>query len=154
MLFLNNLQCLFYQFKGKWLRPRTLPPILKITCHNHHHLAVCEARYNAKPTSLQLNTPAFQPLQQQISTIAPPLAPQNNSLTTYTVSTNTPKSVLLQTAIASINGVYCRLLFDTGSQLSYISPSLFKKLNLKSEGTQQFQLNVFGANYCQKFRLC
>ena len=53
---------------------------------------------------------------------------------------------LLQTAIASINGVHCRLLFNSGSQLSYISPSLFEKLNLKSEGTQQFKLNIFGAN--------
>ena len=41
---------------------------------------------------------------------------------------------------------FCRLLFNSGSQLSYISSSLFKKLYLKSEGTQQFKLNVFGAN--------
>ena len=95
--------------------------------------------------SLQPNALAFQPLQQQ-STIAPLLAPQNNSLTTCTVSADTAKSVLLQTAIASINGVHCRLLFDSESQLSYISPILFKKLNLKYEGTQQFKLNVFRAN--------
>ena len=88
----------------------------------------------------------FQPLQQQMFTIAPPLAPQNNSWITCTVSADTPKSVLLQTAITSINGVHCRLLFDSGSQLSYISPSLLKKLSLKSEGTQQFKLNIFGSN--------
>ena len=81
-----------------------------------------------------------------MSTIVSPLVAQNNSSTTCTVSADTPKSVLLQTAITSINGVHCRLLFDSGSQLSYISPSLFKKLNLKSEGTQQFKLNDFGAN--------
>ena len=118
-------------------------------CHNcqgRHHLAVCKAGYNLKSTSLQPNAPAFQPLQQQMSTIAPPLAPQNNSSITCTVSADTPKSVLLQTVIASINGVHCRLLFDSGSPLSYISPSLFKKINLKSECTQQFKLNVFGAN--------
>ena len=51
----------------------------KITCHNcqgRHHLAVCETKYNVKSTSLQPNAPAFQPLQQQMSTIAPPSAPQ------------------------------------------------------------------------------
>ena len=69
-----------------------------------------------------------------------------NSSTKYTVSTDTLKSVLLKTAIASIYGVHCRLLFDSGSQLSYISLSLFQKLNLKSVGTQKFKLNVFGAN--------
>ena len=81
-----------------------------------------------------------------MSTIASPLVPQINSSSTCTVSADTSKSVLLQTAITSINGVHCCLLFDSGSQLSYISPSQFKKLNLKSEGTQQFKLNVFGAN--------
>ena len=78
--------------------------------------------------------------------MAPWLAPQINSSITCTVSADTPKSVLLQAAVASINGVNCRLLFDSESQLSYISPSPFKKLNLKSEGKQQFKLNVFGAN--------
>ena len=111
-----------------------------------HHLAVCGARYNVKSTSLQRNVPAFQPLQQQMFNMTPPLAPQNNISTTCTVSADTLKSVLLQTAIASINGVNYRLLFDSGSQLSYILPSLFKKLNLKSEGIQRFKLNVFGAN--------
>ena len=81
-----------------------------------------------------------------MSMIAPPLAPQNNSSTTCTVSADTAKSALLQTALASINGVHLRLLFDSGYQLSYISPSLFKELNLKSEGTRQFKLSVFGAN--------
>ena len=97
-------------------------------------------------TSLQPNDPPFQPWQQQMSTMTPPLAPQNNSMTTCTVSNDTPKHFLLQTAIASINGVNCRLLFDSRSQLSYISTSLFEKINLKSEGTQQLKLNVFGAN--------
>ena len=90
----------------------------KITCHNcqgRHHLAVWEARYNVKSTSLWPNAPAFQPLQHQMYTMAPPLAPHYNSSTTCTVSADTPKSVLLQTAIASVNGVNCRLLFDSGS---------------------------------------
>ena len=87
-------------------------------------------------TTLQPNIPAFQPLQQQMSTMASPLAPQNNSSTTCTVNADIPKIVLLQTAIGSINGINYRLLFDNGSQLSCASISLFKKLNLKFEGTQ------------------
>ena len=61
-----------------------------------------------------------------MSTIAPPLDPKNNSSVTCTVSADTTKSVLLQTAIASVNVVHCRLLFDSGSQLPYILLSLFK----------------------------
>ena len=41
--------------------------------------------------SLQLNAPAFQPLQQPMPRMVPPLAPQDNSLTTCTVSADTPK---------------------------------------------------------------
>ena len=81
-----------------------------------------------------------------MSTMGQTLASQNNYSTARTVSADSPKSVLLQAVIASINGVSCRLLFDSGSQLSYVSPSLFKKSNLKSEGTQKFKLNVFGAH--------
>ena len=78
--------------------------------------------------------------------MAPPFDPQNDSSITCTVSTGTLKRVLLQTVIASVNGVNHHLLFHSGSQLSYVSHSLFKKLNLESEGTQQFKLNIFGAN--------
>ena len=52
-------------------------------------------------------------------------------------------NVLLQIAIR-FSGVNCRLLFDSGAQLSYVYPTLFIKLNFKPEGTQRFKLNVFG----------
>ena len=50
----------------------------------------------------------------------------------------------------SIHGVNCRSLFDSGSSFSYVSTILFIELNLKSEGMQQFKLNVFEANSAVK----
>ena len=94
--------------------------IAKITCHNCLHrypLAVREARYNVISTSLHPNAPAFQHFQLQMAIMVPPLAPQNTYWTTCNVSANTPMNVLLQIAIASVNGINCRLLFEIGSQL-------------------------------------
>ena len=60
-------------------------------------------------------------------------------------------SVLLQTACADIvNGANskiagnARIMFDSGSQLTYITPELSKKLNLKSIGTKELCIQTFG----------
>ena len=66
----------------------------KVTGHNglgRHHIAVCEARQNVKSAALRPNFPAFQHLQEQMSTITTPVAHKNNYSTTYTVSADAPK---------------------------------------------------------------
>ena len=59
-------------------------------------------------------------------------------------------SVLLQTARAHVSSTneasmkYARLLFDSGSQLSYINPTARDELQLPTVGKQQVALKVFG----------
>ena len=93
-------------FKAVYLK-NYIELITSITSTLITSLAVCKSRHNIKFTSLQPNPPAFQSLQQQIPIMVLPLNPENYSSITCTVSTDTTKSVLLQTATASVNGVNC-----------------------------------------------
>ena len=70
--------------------------------------------------------------------------------------------VLLQTAIATVEKdsfeFLARILFDNGSQSSYITPKLCEKLNLKSIASRDVTVKVFGDQVLQGkldcIRLC
>ena len=59
-------------------------------------------------------------------------------------------TVLLQTARAKVSDInnqnleHFRILFDSGSQLSYISPEVRKKLNLRTIGKRELTIKSFG----------
>ena len=100
-------------------------------CHGRHHQSLCERA---------------QPVDE--------LPPKDNSV--METSSNTcniskvDQLVLLQTAraLASNDGtgreVMARVLFDTGSQRSYITDSLANQLRLKSLDKERLHLNTFG----------
>ena len=95
-------------------------------CHGKHHPTIC--RQEAKP-----------PEQMEAS-----------SLTTTSIGKK-GASMLLQTAQAVVcnhdNGkrLRVRILLDNGSQRSYISEDVCKKLGLKSLGKHCLNLNTFGS---------
>ena len=67
------------------------------------------------------------------------------------ISSKINQRVLLQTARVKVKNNnsrfnYCRLLFDSCSQLSYITPSLCKKLNLKTIDSKEINIKTFGNN--------
>ena len=70
--------------------------------------------------------------------------------TKATSSINMKQEVLLQTASACVYGddkakrVEVNILFDGGSQRSYISEEVRRKLNLRVEGQEHLNLNTFG----------
>ena len=78
-----------------------------------------------------------------------PQVPVVEDETNVTIST-TNKISLLQTAIAEVFNVQenksmtLRVLFDSGSQLSYITPSARKLLNLKTFDKQNLTIKTFG----------
>lgn len=111
----------------------------RIKCHKcsrSHHLAMCETKdtdtkkeQNKKPSDGASST-------THASTNA---------------STNSSASVLLQTAIAEVKNASneankrARILFDSGSQLSYISPELRHILNLKTIEIKDVYIKTFGS---------
>ena len=80
----------------------------------------------------------------------------NKSVTTAT--TKMKQDVLLQTAQAYVYGEdpskrqLVHVLFDSGSQKTYVSEELQKKLELKAEGKEFINLNIFGSEkFSKKF---
>ena len=73
-----------------------------------------------------------------------------NTITTATVAGR--KTVLLQTAKAYVYGedennkTEIFILFDGGSQRSYVTDNLKKKLHLKAENVEMINLNTFGSD--------
>jgi len=69
---------------------------------------------------------------------------------------------LLQTSCMAVNGsnsIPLRVLFDSGSQRSYVSSSVSSRLNLKPVNSENLRINNFGdANYrkqkCAVVKLC
>ena len=100
-------------------------------CNGRHHQSLCE---KARPVDEQ--PPVDKPATETTSNNC------NNS--------KCDQLVLLQTAraLASDEGtgraVAARILFDTGSQRSYITDNLANRLRLKSLGKERLHLNTFG----------
>ena len=99
-------------------------------CSRRHHLAVCNQREKDRP-------PVHHDKQNESSHIC---HSSNNSNT---------DTILLQTASVEVknNSITChsRILFDSGSQLSYITPELKTKLGLKVEGVRSICIKTLGS---------
>ena len=117
------------------------------TCNKKHHSSICFGK--AKNSHLSDKTEEENLKTKQEETLEPqqrgrePLETQNS----YASAGST---VLLQTAKAKVSDTnnqnlgHFRILFDSGSQLSYISPEVRKKLNLRTIGKRELTIKSFG----------
>ena len=98
-------------------------------CKGKHHLAVCNTKFSEPEQNFQKKETLH-----------------SNS----NVSVNSCASVLLQTAYSKVkNNVNnssqsARILFDSGSQLSYITPALRNQLKLKTIDRRDIFIEAFG----------
>ena len=99
-------------------------------CSGRHHVAVCTFQ----------NRDSGNPLQPQ----------EDHSTTSNLINVPKNDSIFLQTArseISSVDKRNCqnfRILFDNGSQLSYISPQAAKNLSFKALGKKEIVVKIFG----------
>ena len=109
-------------------------------CGERHHQSIC--------TTLSKHR------SEEKSTTKPSEGEFSNTTTTNTVRDK--GTVLLQTARATaINeenskSTEVRILFDNGSQRSYVTSSLMSRLNLKPVKTETLHLNTFGGSTFRK----
>ena len=94
-------------------------------CSRHHHASMCQPR-------------------------PPPPSDNKQDNGKLTSVAGTSHSVLLQTAMvdaqSDANCISTRILFDSCSQLSYVSPSLRSKLKLPTIDSKEIKIRTFGNN--------
>jgi len=120
------------------------------TCDRKHNSSICMGKpkehldkkdEKTEPKENVNPTPPIPPTKPQ--TAQAPLETQSN----YASSGGT---VLLQTAQAKVrdmkgeNSGHYRILFDSGSQLSYVTPDVRKKLKLRTIGKRELTIKSFG----------
>ena len=104
-------------------------------CHQKHNTTICDQ--TIEPSSNENN-------------------PISSERTLTTATSREKVQVLLQTARASVFGadrekrVGVNVLFDGGSQKSYVVEKLKNKLALKTEGNETINLNTFGSDKFKK----
>ena len=113
-------------------------------CKRKHHTSICEAEGGqTQPTSLAT------PSGSDLSPGAPPFRP---SQTTTNICSSHSQVVFLQTARAVIRNptdtgtsIEVRLLFDSGSQRSYLSERARDLLRLDASGEHSLSIATFGS---------
>ena len=127
-------------------------------CNGRHHSSLCQKSTAEGATSMVNEQPmptVTQPVTQP--GMNPAASEFNPTKTTSTILTHTNQSVLLQTAQASVfnpdDSQRVRIVFDSGSQRSYITESLKLELNLTARGEQSMSIMTFGSSDANA-RLC
>ena len=122
-------------------------------CHRKHHTSLCQ---NVEPPPLVSSTEPTT-ANKISSTLATDktVAPSVSSYHIGDTDRQTP--VLLKTAVASIgshnNHISAHILFDEGSQRSFITSDVATKLDLKSETHETISLSTFGGSTSSVKRL-
>ena len=116
----------------------------KVRCYNckgKHHTSLCSAGNYSDPS--QTIDKEAQPFRVR----TPALNPQASSWIGSNISSG--ERVALQTALAKVNGKKewkVRVLFDSGSQKSFISAKVVGKLGLMPVRKEQLGIKAFGRN--------
>ena len=118
-----------------------------LDCPGRHHLSICEKRKSKEFINLDANSKPFVPKEKEPQTST---ASETPTATHVGIST-TDKTVLFQTAVASISRpdmptetIKARMILDSGSQRSYVSTRLKNALNLPVINSERLEIKTFG----------
>ena len=119
-------------------------------CHRRHHSSICQGDRSGPPAQSEHNAGGELPTAQQSSRMnpsAPAFQPPTPSLWI-----NSNQGVLLQTAQVMVfnpDDPQCskrvRVVFDSGSQRSYVTERLQMELALQTKGEQSMSIATFGS---------
>ena len=135
-------------------------------CNGRHHQSICNQQIpTMKPNVQESAAPTRRNESGQASQTSQQIQDQteNSNPNTHTVhvqsttaTTSTKGQVILQTATAlatnedGSKSAKVKLLFDSGSQRSYITEGLKSRLNIKPKKTETLHLNTFGERSYRK----
>ena len=108
-------------------------------CKGRHHVAICSANSSS-------NCPDPAPaISRETQAEAASASSLNVHATSWVGSTaSSGVKVALQTALAYVNGVKMRILFDTGSQKTFISRKAASKLSVVPVRSEKLGIKAFG----------
>lgn len=122
----------------------------------NHNRALCFRTTSSSSTSAATGRfrPKFQPehkTKEKVDKQIDQNLAANGNMTepmdeVHTMVQNLSNQTFLQTAVAKINNETCRLLLDSGSQRSYISTRMAKKLSLMPDKEDFLMVFTFGAD--------
>ena len=136
------------------------------TCGLRHHSSICSQNMMGKGIAQASSTNAMIPLSPQPGAGLPSNTENNQSKPVTTAFINQKSGVLLQTESAAIcrpykpeASVQARILFDSGSQKSYVSQRLKGALSLKPIHSETLVIKTFGSTdemvqTCDNVQLC
>eukprot|EP00794_Sanderia_malayensis_P016989 gene16989-18701_t len=127
------------------------------SCGRRHHSSICEGNQNRTPVSPDTNNSENVNNQSSVDRNSIPNQQQNRQgqqgSSTTAMFVDTRNSVLLQTAKGYVsapndpgNSQLARLIFDNGSQKSYVSEELRNKLRLPTLSQETLSIKTFGMN--------
>ncbi|XP_057302253.1 uncharacterized protein LOC130636526 [Hydractinia symbiolongicarpus] len=132
----------FVCLKGGHLAKSCYSKISCLKCSGRHHVAICDKKRDVDQGRRDKDGTE----QEKPENVA-----GATSLVTSSNSLDIPSSVMLQTAKVKVVNTTdpskienTRILFDNCSQLSYISPELCEKLQLKVVGKREICIRIFG----------
>ena len=117
-------------------------------CGQRHHTSICPKLLPLQVTSKEQES--TKPEKEETKNDRSPKLPSTANI--VCIGQDQPKAVLLQTASAKISSVQdpqiqikARIMFDLGSQRTYISESLKGKLSLKTVRSDTLMIKTFGS---------
>ena len=117
-------------------------------CSSKHHTSICDKGKAGSPT---FKPPSHTAPSDSPSAMNPAASPFTSSSTTSCCAGSKAKNVLLQTAKAVVFNprrpqyrTTASIVFDSGSQRSYVSEELSQLLQLKSLGSKHLTILTFG----------
>ena len=131
-------------------------------CNGRHHGSLCRSGFQLQPAGNNVTQPNLSHVtQRNLSPVTQPSTSQQSSGatavdqsqgTTSTFYVNAKTSVLLQTATAtvsnpnSLKSLQARVIFDSGSQRSYISSRVWNALELLSLHSENLVIKTSGSD--------
>ena len=142
---LKQQGCCFVCLRRNHLARNCSPSKVCRICSGRHHMSICENANRGSGNS---------EIQSRGSSVVSSDGGErrsNENKTSTTVYVDSNSSILLQTAIAQVSRVHqlhpvvnMRILFDSGSQRSYISERAKAKLNLPPKRKEKLLIKTFG----------
>ena len=115
-------------------------------CNGKHHISLC---YFSKDSTVSKNPSPLRPS-------APPFVGTSTGSTNVASCTNSlgpGSSAALQTALAVVNGndkVKVRVLFDSGSQKTFVTPTVVERAKLQVVRKENLGIKAFGSETAER----